>query len=37
MAALRATTRSEAARLALLHKLSVRDSVSTLVEQAAAS
>ena len=37
MAALRDHDAEQAARLALLHKLSVRDSVSTLVEQAAAS
>jgi hypothetical protein len=34
MAALRDHDAERAARLALLHKLSVRDSVSTLVEQA---
>jgi DNA-binding GntR family transcriptional regulator len=37
MAALRDHDAEQAARLALLHKLSVRDSVSALVEQAAAS
>jgi hypothetical protein len=36
MAALRAHDASEAARLALLHKRSVQDSVSTLVEEAPA-
>ena len=36
MAALRAHDSEEAARLALLHKRSVRDSVSTLVDEGGA-
>jgi DNA-binding GntR family transcriptional regulator len=36
MAALRAHDSEQAARLALLHKLSVRDSVSALVDESVA-